>query len=104
LIAWPPDGLPCVLPIAARRAPGGAVLRRRGLRRRGRAARWRARPGCRPLATDYQTTNSAEFFAVAYTDFIAHTYDLPSRRELDEEGIVEDVFALIRELDQRAGS
>jgi tetratricopeptide (TPR) repeat protein len=50
------------------------------------------------VATNYQTTNSAEFFAVAYTDFIAHTYDLRSRRELDEEGILEDVFDLIRAL------
>jgi len=50
------------------------------------------------VATDYQTTNSAEFFAVAYTDFIAHAYQLRWRRELDEEGIVEETFELIREL------
>jgi hypothetical protein len=50
------------------------------------------------VATDYQTTNAAEFFAVAYTDFIAHQYDLPSRRQLDEEGVVEQTFALIRTL------
>jgi hypothetical protein len=50
------------------------------------------------VATDYQTTNSAEFFAVAYTDFIAHEYDLPSRRHLDDEGIVEATFAFIRGL------
>jgi tetratricopeptide (TPR) repeat protein len=48
------------------------------------------------VATDYQTTNSAEFFAVAYTDFIAHEYGLPSRRLLDDEGIVAETFALIR--------
>jgi tetratricopeptide (TPR) repeat protein len=52
--------------------------------------------GQQHVATEYQTTNSAEFFAVAYTDFIAHKYDLPSRRHLDEEGIVEATFALIR--------
>jgi len=54
------------------------------------------------VATDYQTTNSAEFFAVAYTDFIAHAYQLRSRRELDEEGILEDTFDLIRELNLTA--
>jgi hypothetical protein len=50
------------------------------------------------IATDYQTTNPAEFFAVAYTDFIAHEHDLPSRRPLDEEGVVEETFTLIRTL------
>ena len=53
------------------------------------------------VLTAYQTTNVAEFFAVAYTDFLAHELDLPSRRELDEEGIVEDTFALIRQLSVR---
>ena len=50
------------------------------------------------IATGYQTTNPAEFFAVAYTDFIAHEYELRSRRALDEEGVVEDTFAFIRTL------
>jgi tetratricopeptide (TPR) repeat protein len=50
------------------------------------------------ILTSYQTTNSAEFFAVAYTDFIAHEYRLVSRRELDDEGVIEDTFALFRTL------
>jgi tetratricopeptide (TPR) repeat protein len=50
------------------------------------------------ILTAYQTTNSAEFFAVAYTDFIAHEYRLMSRRELDDEGVIEDTFALFRTL------
>ena len=50
------------------------------------------------VATDYQTTNAAEFFAVAYTDFIAHEYDLPSKREHDDEGILEQTFDFIRSL------
>jgi tetratricopeptide (TPR) repeat protein len=50
------------------------------------------------VATDYQTTNSAEFFAVAYTDFLAHEHRLPWRRELDDEGVLEDTFDLIRRL------
>ena len=50
------------------------------------------------ILTAYQTTNSAEFFAVAYTDFIAHEYRLVSRRELDDEGVIEDTFALFRSL------
>jgi hypothetical protein len=47
------------------------------------------------VITAYQTTNSAEFFAVAYTDNLARAYDLPSQRELDDIGIVEEVFAPI---------
>jgi tetratricopeptide (TPR) repeat protein len=50
------------------------------------------------VATVYQTTNSAEFFAVAYTDFLAHEYRLPSRRELDDEGVLEQTFDFIRQL------
>jgi hypothetical protein len=50
------------------------------------------------VITDYQAQNSAEFFAVAYTDYLAHTHGLPSARELDDEGILEDTFALIDEL------
>jgi hypothetical protein len=35
---------------------------------------------------------------VAYTDYVADIYQLRSRRELDEGGVVEDVFALMRTL------
>jgi tetratricopeptide (TPR) repeat protein len=50
------------------------------------------------VATSYQTTNVAEFFAVAYTDYLAQLYDFPVQRELDEEGIVAETFALIQRL------
>jgi hypothetical protein len=48
------------------------------------------------VITGYQSTNSAEFFAVAYTDYLAHLYELPFARELDEDGLVEETFALFR--------
>jgi tetratricopeptide (TPR) repeat protein len=50
------------------------------------------------VITTYQTRNEHEFFAVAYTDYLAFHYGFPARRELDDEGIVEDTFALIDEL------
>jgi hypothetical protein len=54
------------------------------------------------VITAYQTTNAAEFFAVAYTDYLAHLYDLPSQREADDVGIVDDTFELIRDLEPAA--
>jgi tetratricopeptide (TPR) repeat protein len=51
------------------------------------------------VITAYQSTNEAEFFAVAYTDYLAFRLGLPVRRELDDEGIVEDTFALLDELE-----
>jgi tetratricopeptide (TPR) repeat protein len=50
------------------------------------------------IITVYQTRNSAEFFAVAFTDYLAETYGLVSRRELDDEGVLEETFSLIDDL------
>jgi hypothetical protein len=50
------------------------------------------------VLTAYQTTNVAEFFAVAYTDYLAHEYGLPSAREPDDLGIIDDTFQIIRAL------
>jgi hypothetical protein len=52
------------------------------------------------VITTYQTSNVDEFFAVAYTDYVAHRYKLRSMRELDEEGVVEEVFQLVERLGQ----
>lgn len=49
------------------------------------------------VITSYQSTNPAEFLAVAYTDYLAQLYELPHRRELDEEGIIEETFDLFRD-------
>jgi tetratricopeptide (TPR) repeat protein len=50
------------------------------------------------VITAYQTKNVAEFFAVAYTDFLAELCGLPAVREPDDVGILEDTYALIEEL------
>jgi hypothetical protein len=49
------------------------------------------------VLTTYQLRNSAEFFAVAYEDFLCDRYGLPSRREAGAAHI-EPVFAFIERL------
>jgi hypothetical protein len=49
------------------------------------------------VLTTYQSRNSAEFFAVAYEDFLCERYALPSRREAGAAHI-EPVFAFIDRL------
>lgn len=49
------------------------------------------------VLTTYQTRNTAEFFAVAYEDYLANLYTLPSAREGGFE-YLEGVFSFIDEL------
>jgi tetratricopeptide (TPR) repeat protein len=49
------------------------------------------------VLTTYQTRNTAEFFAVAYEDYLANLYSLPSTREAGFE-YLEPVFAFIDSL------
>jgi hypothetical protein len=49
------------------------------------------------VLTNYQTRNVAEFFAVAYEDYLCDLYALPSAREGGLEHL-EPVFAFIDQL------
>jgi hypothetical protein len=50
------------------------------------------------LLTVYETKNSAEFFAVAYVDYLDRRWELPTTRELDPDGLLGEVFAFFYEL------
>jgi tetratricopeptide (TPR) repeat protein len=50
------------------------------------------------LLTTYETKNSAEFFAVAYVDYLDRRWELPTTRELDTDGLLGEVFAFFDEL------
>lgn len=40
----------------------------------------------------YGAKNVHEFFAVTYTDYLRHRFDLHPEKELDEEGVMEAIF------------
>jgi hypothetical protein len=61
---------------------------------RYRAAGWAAAEAEGFVLTNYQTRNVAEFFAVAYEDYLCNLYSLPSAREAGFEHL-EPVFAFI---------
>lgn len=55
------------------------------------------------LLTTYESKNSAEFFAVAYVDYLDRRWELPTTRELDADGLLGEVFAFFDELGHRRG-
>ncbi len=44
------------------------------------------------LMDAYGAKNDHEFLAVTYQDYLRHRYELPLEKELDEEGVLEEVF------------
>ena len=46
----------------------------------------------------YASQNLDEFFAGTYVDYIRHRYDCRHQKELDDEGVLQDVFAVFDEI------
>jgi tetratricopeptide (TPR) repeat protein len=51
------------------------------------------------VGSEYQKQNEDEFFACAYTEYLARRYGLDAEQQLDDWGVAADVLALFEELD-----
>jgi Flp pilus assembly protein TadD len=51
------------------------------------------------VGSEYQKQNEDEFFACAYTEYLARRYGLEVEQQVDDRGVAADVFALFEELD-----
>jgi Flp pilus assembly protein TadD len=51
------------------------------------------------VGSEYQKQNEDEFFACAYTEYLARRYGLDAEQQLDDRGLAADVSALFEELD-----
>ncbi|HEX5750918.1 MAG TPA: hypothetical protein VFZ09_32130 [Archangium sp.] len=51
------------------------------------------------VGSEYQKQNEDEFFACAYTEYLARRYGLEVEQQLDDRGVSADVFALFEELE-----
>jgi len=52
------------------------------------------------VGSEYQKQNEDEFFACAYTEYLARRYGLDVEQQLDDRGVSAGVFALFEELDR----
>ncbi|HYO54074.1 hypothetical protein [Archangium sp.] len=75
--------------------PLGACLGRA----RARPTAGGARGGRRPSDVRGAQQNEDEFFACAYTEYLARRYGLDAEQQLDDRGVAADVLALFEELD-----
>jgi cytochrome c-type biogenesis protein CcmH/NrfG len=51
------------------------------------------------VGSEYQKQNEDEFFACAYTEYLARRYGLESEQELDDRGVGAEILSLFEELD-----
>jgi tetratricopeptide (TPR) repeat protein len=54
------------------------------------------------VGSEYQKQNEDEFFACAYTEYLARRYGLDAEQHLDDRGLAADVSALFEELETDA--
>lgn len=55
------------------------------------------------VGSKYQKQNEDEFFACAYTEYLAWRYGLDAEQHLDDRGVSAEAFALFEELDTPPG-
>jgi hypothetical protein len=54
------------------------------------------------VGSEYQKQNEDEFFACAYTEYLARRYGLDAEQELDDRGIAAELLAFFEELEATA--
>jgi tetratricopeptide (TPR) repeat protein len=54
------------------------------------------------VGSEYQKQNEDEFFACAYTEYLARRYGLEAEQELDDRGVTAEILSLFEELDASA--
>jgi tetratricopeptide (TPR) repeat protein len=52
------------------------------------------------VGSEYQKQNDDEFFACAYTEYLARRYNLDAEQELDDRGVAADILSFFKELDK----
>lgn len=50
------------------------------------------------VGDEYQRKNIDEFFAVSYTDYLRHRYEIPNEKLMDDQGVMAAFFELFDEL------
>jgi tetratricopeptide (TPR) repeat protein len=54
------------------------------------------------VGSEYQKQNEDEFFACAYTEFLARRYGLDAEQELDDRGVASEILSFFEEMDATA--